>query len=96
MPVQDIQMFHDEDVIVFNGPDEQFVSGLAAGAVGGIGGTYAAMPELFIKARELFMKEKWRMQEQSRTIYAGLYIRCVLRMEICMLQSRKLSVSRRA
>lgn len=56
MPVQDIQMFADEDVIVFNGPDEQFVSGLAAGAVGGIGGTYAAMPELFIKARELFLE----------------------------------------
>ena len=55
MPVQDIQMFADEDVIVFNGPDEQFVSGLA-GAVGGIGGTYAAMPELFIKARELFLE----------------------------------------
>lgn len=54
MPVQDIQMFCDEGVIVFNGPDEQFVSGLAAGAVGGIGGTYAAMPELYIKARELF------------------------------------------
>lgn len=54
MPVQDIQMFHDEDVIVFNGPDEQFISGLAAGAVGGIGGTYAGMPELFIKARECF------------------------------------------
>lgn len=58
MPVQDIQMFHDEGVIVFNGPDEQFVSGLAAGAVGGIGGTYAAMPELFIKARELFYEGK--------------------------------------
>ncbi|MDD3252541.1 MAG: dihydrodipicolinate synthase family protein [Lachnospiraceae bacterium] len=54
MPVQDIQMFHDEGVIVFNGPDEQFVSGLAAGAVGGIGGTYAGMPELFIRAREHF------------------------------------------
>ena len=58
MPVQDIQMFHDEGVIVFNGPDEQFISGLAAGAVGGIGGTYAAMPELFIKARELFYEGK--------------------------------------
>lgn len=56
MPVQDIQMFADEGVIVFNGPDEQFLSGLAAGAVGGIGGTYAVMPELFIKVRELFLK----------------------------------------
>ena len=51
VPVQDIQMWHDEGVIVFNGPDEQFVSGLAAGAIGGIGGTYAAMPELYMQAR---------------------------------------------
>ena len=36
MPVQDIQMFHDEGAIVFNGPDEQLLSGLAAGAIGGI------------------------------------------------------------
>lgn len=61
MPVQDIQMFHDEGVIVFNGPDEQFVSGLAAGAIGGIGGTYAGMPELYLKARELFLAG--RMEE---------------------------------
>ena len=58
MPVQDIQMWKDEGAIVFNGPDEQFVSGLAAGAIGGIGGTYAAMPELYIKARELFYAGK--------------------------------------
>ena len=54
MPVQDIQMFHDEGVEVFNGPDEQFISGLAMGAIGGIGGTYGAMPELFIQARREF------------------------------------------
>lgn len=58
MPVQDIQMFRDEGAIVFNGPDEQFISGLAAGAIGGIGGTYGAMPELYIKARELFYAGK--------------------------------------
>lgn len=56
MPVQDIQMFRDEGVLVLNGPDEQFVSGLAAGACGGIGGTYGAMPELFLKVRELFLQ----------------------------------------
>ena len=44
MPVQDIQLWHDEGALVFNGPDEQLLSGLAAGADGGIGGTYAAMP----------------------------------------------------
>ena len=55
MPVQDIQMFHDEGAVVFNGPDEQLLSGLAAGAIGGIGGTYAVMPELYLKVRELFL-----------------------------------------
>lgn len=56
MPVQDIQMFKDvkgDDCVVFNGPDEQLVSGLAMGADGGIGGTYAVMPELYLKIKEL-------------------------------------------
>ncbi|WP_294542264.1 dihydrodipicolinate synthase family protein [uncultured Gemmiger sp.] len=61
MPTQDIQMFKDagmaargeDGFAVFNGPDEQFVSGLAMGADGGIGGTYAVMPELFLKMYEL-------------------------------------------
>ena len=52
MPTQDIQMWRDEGAIVFNGPDEQLISGLAMGAVGGIGGTYGAMPELYIKLYE--------------------------------------------
>lgn len=56
MPVQDIQMFKDEggpDRVVFNGPDEQLVSGLAMGADGGIGGTYGVMPELYLNIKEL-------------------------------------------
>ena len=56
MPTQDIQMWRDKGVIVFNGPDEQFISGLAMGACAGIGGTYAVMPELFLKVREHFQK----------------------------------------
>ena len=59
LPVQDIQMWHDEGAIVFNGPDEQLLSGLAAGACGGIGGTYGAMPELYIKIWELFKAGKY-------------------------------------
>lgn len=55
MPTQDIQMFKDVGIaargegnfVVFNGPDEQFVAGRAIGADGGIGGTYAVMPELY-------------------------------------------------
>ncbi len=61
MPTQDIQMWKDQggaDFVVMNGPDEQFVSGLAMGATGGIGGTYAVMPELFLKARDLFYAGK--------------------------------------
>ncbi len=56
MPVQDIQMWKDqggEDFVVMNGPDEQFAGGLAMGATGGIGGTYAVMPELFLKVWDL-------------------------------------------
>lgn len=52
MPTQDIQMWRNEGAIVFNGPDEQLISGLVMGAVGGIGGTYGAMPELYTKLFE--------------------------------------------
>lgn len=55
MPVQDIQMFLQaggDSYIVFNGPDEQFISGRVIGAKGAIGGTYGAMPELFLKMDE--------------------------------------------
>ena len=65
MPVQDIQMWRDEGALVFNGPDEQLVSGLAAGAVGGIGGTYGIMPELYLKIWELFHAGKL---EQARLV----------------------------
>ena len=59
MPIQDIQMFRRQakmagkEVVVFNGPDEQFVGGRLIGAEGGIGGTYAVMPELFVKLDEM-------------------------------------------
>ncbi|MDY5435440.1 dihydrodipicolinate synthase family protein [Peptostreptococcus porci] len=55
MPVQDIQMFKKaagDDYIIFNGPDEQFISGRVIGAEGGIGGTYGVMPDLFLKMDE--------------------------------------------
>ncbi len=66
MPVRDIQMFRDEGVIVFNGPDEQLVSGLAMGAVGGIGGTYGAMPELYLKIFELFSQGKMEEAREAQ------------------------------
>ncbi len=59
MPVQDIQMFKYEgtqggrEFVVFNGPDEQLISGLMMGADGAIGGTYSSCPELYLKLYEL-------------------------------------------
>ena len=59
MPIQDIQMFkrqaaiNNKEVVVFNGPDEQFVGGRLIGADAGIGGTYGVMPELFVKLNSL-------------------------------------------
>lgn len=70
MPVQDIQMFcaaGGEDYIVFNGPDEQFISGRAIGAEGGIGGTYGVMPELFLKLNDLVIEN--RMEEAKKLQY---------------------------
>ena len=67
MPTQDIQLFKAEGVhqrgengfVVFNGPDEQFVSGRAIGADGGIGGTYAVMPELFVTMDKLIRENNF-------------------------------------
>ena len=71
MPTQDIQMFKAEggdNIIVFNGPDEQFVAGRAIGAQGGIGGTYGVMPELFLKCDELIKAGK--LDEARKIQYA--------------------------
>jgi N-acetylneuraminate lyase len=57
MAALDIQVFKamgGEDFVVFNGPDEQLVAGLAIGADGGIGGTYGVMPEVYVRMKELF------------------------------------------
>ena len=58
MPIQDIEMWRDEGALVFNGPDEQLLSGLVAGAAGGIGGTYGVMPELYLKIFRLVQENK--------------------------------------
>lgn len=77
MPVQDIEMWRDEGAIVFNGPDEQLLSGLVAGAIGGIGGTYAAMPELYLKLYELVQRgEIARAREIQDTCCHLIYRMC--------------------
>ena len=77
MPVQDIQMFKAEggdDIIVFNGPDEQFISGRIIGAAAGIGGTYGVMPELFLKMDALVKAN--RLAEAKEIQYAVNEIIC--------------------
>ena len=77
MPTQDIQLWRDEGLIVFNGPDEQFVSGLAMGAIGGIGGTYAVMPELFLAVRAAFLAgQVERAREIQNEICRIIYALC--------------------
>ncbi|MEG1847361.1 MAG: dihydrodipicolinate synthase family protein [Lachnospiraceae bacterium] len=58
-PCHDILRFKQaggKDFIVFNGPDEQFLAGRLMGADAAIGGTYGAMPELYLKIEELIRK----------------------------------------
>ena len=68
MPVQDIQMFKQaagDSYLIFNGPYELFICGRVIGAEGAIGGTYGAMPELFLKMDECI---KAGELEQARKI----------------------------
>lgn len=80
MPTQDIQMFKaegGEGFVVFNGPDEQLVSGLAMGADGGIGGTYGVMPELYLKIEALV--KAGNFEEARKVQYAAneiIYAMC--------------------
>lgn len=64
MPVQDIELWRDEGAFVYNGPDEQLLSGLAAGASAGIGGTYGVMPELYLAIYRLF--REGRLEEARK------------------------------
>ena len=56
------------DYIIFNGPDEQFMSGRVIGAEGAIGGTYGVMPELYLKLDEYVRAGK--MEEAREIQYA--------------------------
>ena len=77
MPTQDIQIFVAEGGdyhIVFNGPDEQFISGRVIGAKAGIGGTYAVMPDLFLKLNQLIIdKDLDRAKELQHAINSVIY-----------------------
>lgn len=77
-PAQDIMRFKQaggKDFIVFNGPDEQFVAGRIMGADAGIGGTYGAMPELYLKMEELIGRGEWEKAAEVQGIVTPLIYR---------------------
>ena len=80
MPIQDIQMFRDEageDCIIFNGPDEQLAGGLVVGAEGGIGGTYGAMPEVYLEIYDAVMRgDRKRAMELQNSANRIIYALC--------------------
>jgi N-acetylneuraminate lyase len=58
----------DPDLLVYNGFDEMFLSGLAMGADGAIGSTFNFMPEKFLQIQKLFMQgnlEEARAEQAS-------------------------------
>lgn len=77
-PAQDILRFKQaggKDFLVFNGPDEQFVAGRLMGADAGIGGTYGAMPELYLKMDELIKRGEWEKAAQVQNLVTPLIYR---------------------
>ena len=90
MPTQDIQMFKDAGIaargegnfVVFNGPDEQFVSGRVIGADDGIGGTYAVMPELYLAMNAHL--EKGEIAKVRAIQYEASSTRCAPPTATCM------------
>lgn len=79
-PCHDILRFKEaggKDFIVFNGPDEQYLAGRLMGADAGIGGTYGAMPELYLKLEELIQRgEIAKAQQLQNTITHLIYRLC--------------------
>lgn len=77
-PCHDILRFKQaggEDFIVFNGPDEQYLAGRIMGADAAIGGTYGAMPELYLKLEELIRREDIKNAQKLQVIITHLIYR---------------------
>lgn len=77
-PAHDIMRFKQaggDNFIVFNGPDEQFLAGRMMGADAGIGGTYGAMPELFLKLNDLINRKEFEKAQKLQGIITPLIYR---------------------
>ena len=72
--------------VVLNGYDEMFLSGIAAGADGGIGTTYNFMADRFAKMRKLMKEGK---AEEARSIQAGVNEIIAVLLKVGALQGSK-------
>ena len=92
MPVLDIQQFKaaaGDDVVIFNGPDEQFVGGRLMGADSGIGGTYGVMPELYLKADECIRKGDYQKAAELQFVINEII------MDMCAMHGNLYAVMKR-
>jgi N-acetylneuraminate lyase len=66
--LQQFKSIGGDNFVVFNGPDEQYLSGRVMGADAGIGGTYGIMPELFLQIEKHYLEgnieeaKKWQFR----------------------------------
>lgn len=79
-PAHDIARFKaigGKDFLVFNGPDEQYLAGRMMGADTGIGGTYAGMPELYLKLEDLIRRNEYdKAKELQEVMLQYVYRMC--------------------
>ncbi len=66
------------DKVIYNGSDEMLLSGLAAGADGGIGTTYNFMPQLFVQIYNSFNAGELEQARRLQSL-ANRVIACVIR-----------------
>ena len=66
--LQQFKAIGGDNFHVFNGPDQQYLAGRVMGASGGIGGTYGAMPELFIAIEQAYLRGDIRAAQHWQVV----------------------------
>ena len=65
---------NNDDFIIFNGSDEQFLGGRLMGANAGIGGTYGCMPELFVELDRLINNNEIERQNHFNSRLMSVFL----------------------
>lgn len=65
--LQQLRVMGGDDILIFNGPDEQLLAGRVMGATAGIGGTYGIMPELFLAIERCYREGDIERAQQFQT-----------------------------